>query len=171
MPATGAVSTASATLFCERRDLGVDGGDARARGGDLFAARARLGRCASASAAARARSRAAATRARATSRRVTASSRCLREPALAASSASKRCTIGLRRLELGGRGANVRFGRVELRLRLADLLGPRPRLEQTQLRDRLIAVGLRAPDVQLGVGRAQPRNERADFDAGRPRRP
>ena len=73
--------------------------------------------------------------------------------------------IGLRRLELGRGGANVGFGRVELRLRLADLLGPGTRLEQSQLSDRLIAVSLRPPDVQLGVGRAQTCNERPDFDA------
>ena len=60
MPATGDVSTASATLLLERGDLRVDGGDPGARGGDLFLARA--GSQARERSAARARGRRAAAR-------------------------------------------------------------------------------------------------------------
>ena len=88
----------------------------------------------------------------------------MREPAFDREQRFEALNVGFRRLQLGRRRAHIRLGGIELRLRLADLLGPGAGLEQPELRDRLIAFGLRPANVQLGIGRAQSRDQRPDLD-------
>ena len=159
MPATGDVSVASATLFCERRDLRVDGGDTRARRRRSPRRARRPCSRATAFGARPARARAPPPRrAAATSRRVAASSRCLREPALACSSASKRCEVGARGCELG-------LGRRDVGLRrLAPAPGPggcprgARRPQQPELASAWSRSASRAPERELGVGGVEPRD-------------
>ena len=142
MPPTGDVSVASATVF-----------SSAAICASTAATRARAAAISSRRAPARSRATRFVGRPRALLRRLrrapppppaasTASSRCLREPALDASRASNRCDVVGRGAQLGLCGRDVRLRRLGLRARLADVLGPRAGPQQPQLRRRLVALGL-----------------------------
>ena len=114
---------------------------------------------------------AAVTRAAATSRRVAASSRCLREPALVASSASNRARSAVAACSSDSAALDVRLRRLGLRARLPDVFRPGAGLKQPQLRDGLSALGVGPAEREIGVGGVEPRDDVAGCDAIALRRP
>ena len=96
---------------------------------------------------------------------MTASSRCLREPAFGRQQRLEPCDVVGRGAQLGLCGRDVRLRRFGLGARLPDLLGPCAGLQQPQLRVGLAPLGLDAANGELGVGRIERRNRRAGGDA------
>ena len=169
MPAVGAHDRGFRAIVLERRDLRVDGRHARLRRVDLLGPRAGLQPRDASRLAARARSSAACRRASASSRRgdgVVAL--LLRAGAVAQELLEPRFVVArgrqfrLRRVLVGGRRGDLRLG-------LLNVLGPRAGLQQPQLRLRLRAVGLRARDREIRVGRVESSRAPARPRRGRPR--
>ena len=172
MPRDRRLHTASATPLLQRRDLRV-GAATRARAAAISCGRApALQPRAALRRGARARRAPPRTRApprRAASphrRAACASRRCLR----AAPRSAARSAVAASSSACGG------AARPPAPTRPAPAPGGCPRArepacEQPQLRHRLIALGLGAPERQLGVGRVEPRDRRLRPRRGRLRRP
>ena len=149
----------------EHGDLRVGGRDSRARGVDLFGARALLQTRDGFARRAHTLLAHCAARSRATSTLALASSRCFCEPALALSSASKRSRSSCAALRSASIAIDVGLGGIDLRLGLTDVLDARAGLEQPQLRDGGRPIGAAALDLQLGVARVELRDEVAAIEA------
>ena len=155
MPATGALTIASADALLQRRDLRVGRRDAGARGVDFLRAGARLDPRERLGGGLRAILRAAHARRRdlLPRRRIVP---LLDRSGVGAQQLLEPLEIGGRGVELRLRGSHVRLRRLDLRRRLTDVLRPRAGADQRELRLRLIAIGRRAPERQLGVRGVEP---------------
>ena len=127
----------------------------RARAASISSGRAPARNLASVSSAVFTRLSACVTRSLATSRLVAASSRCLREPELFLSSVSKRSRSCSAAWSSALRGGDFGARRVDLRLRLAEVLDARARLDEAQLRFGGSLLRLRAIDRELHVARVE----------------
>ena len=164
MPSDGRGDGRVRQRLLERGDLRVDGGDARPRGVDFLGPCARL----------QAPHGLACRRARAPPR-PDALLRHLRPrrrivALLARAGIAPQQVLEARQIP-GAASSSARGGLLlglrgrDLRLRLADVLGARAREQQPQLRVGLAALGPRASQRELGVGRLEARNRLAGLNA------
>ena len=158
MPPTGAFTTASRGVFLQRRDLRVDGGDARARGVDLLRPgagpqpRERVGR------GLRALLRGAHPRRRHVPPRPRVVA-LLHRSGVGAQQPLEALEIGGGGVELRLRAAHVGLRRLHLRRGLADVFGARAGAQQRELRLGLLALRRRAAQREVGVRRVDPRDD------------
>ena len=164
MPLTGATTVGVGACFLELRELRVDDRHARAGRVDVFAARAGL-----------------EPRHRFTSRADAIDGGAFPfprhvHPRARVVALLLRSGVGLEQrlepLKIGFGGASLGLGgrglggcRVDLRLRLADVLDARAGLEQAQLRVRRGALGLRPADLQVDVAHIELRDHDPGSDA------
>ena len=143
--------------FLERRNLRVDGGDARARGLDFLAPRSRAQpRDPFARACcARPRGRDAISRHVPSGRRIVA---LLLRAGIALQQLLEPLKVRLGGGEVGLRGGDVGRRGGDLRLGLADVFAARAGLQQPQLRVGLRSLGLRALQREIDVARVEPRH-------------